>query len=91
VSPDVEVGPQRDARDAELAGRGWLRRFTGSPPRLTEVTELYETLGLEVLLDPLTAEELPDTCAGCTAAMSLFRVVYTRPRPDKGQQREGIN
>lgn len=77
-----EIGPQREARDAELAGDGWERRFTGGPPRLVEVTELYEALGWEVLLDDLSPEELPENCAGCSLALSFFQVVYTRPRSE---------
>lgn len=70
----------RSARDAELAAGGWTRRFIGAPPRLTEVSELYSTLGLEVLFDPVTEQELAEECAGCALAVSLFRVVYTRSK-----------
>ena len=68
----------RPKRDAELAAEGWERRFIGSPPRLGESVELYESLGLEVLSDPVTDEELADECAGCALALNLFRVLYTR-------------
>ncbi len=68
----------RPERDAELAAEGWERRFIGSPPRLGESVELYESLGLEVLSDPVTEQELADECAGCALALSLFRVLYTR-------------
>jgi len=43
--------------------------------------ELYESLGLEVRLEPLTDEELAEECAGCTLALALFRVLYTRRSP----------
>lgn len=68
----------RPARDAELSESGWERRFIGAPPRLTEVSELYASLGLEVLLDAVTDQELEEECAGCALALTLFRVVYTR-------------
>ena len=68
----------RPERDAELAVEGWERRFIGAPPRLGEAVELYESLGLEVLSDPVTDKELADECAGCTLALNLFRVLYTR-------------
>lgn len=68
----------RPERDAELAVEGWERRFIGAPPRLGEAVELYESLGLEVLSDPVTDEELADECAGCALALNLFRVLYTR-------------
>lgn len=79
-----EESALRVARDAELARSGWERRFTGAPPRLAEVRELYESLGLEVLLDPVSAEELPEGCGDCRLATSWFQVVYTR-RSDRAR------
>jgi hypothetical protein len=68
----------RRERDASLAAQGWVRRFTGAPPRLTELTELYETTGQEVHLDAVLPGELEPECEGCTLALSLFKVIYTR-------------
>jgi hypothetical protein len=76
--PDGDVPPVRLARDGELAADGWARRFTGSPPRLVEVKELYESTGQEVLLDDVLPGELAPECEGCTLALSLFKVIYTR-------------
>jgi len=84
--PLIDVVPEaRRRRDEELGSAGWLRRFTASPPRLIEIRELYESLGHEVLLDPLTPGELAAECEGCLLALSVFRVVYTRTAvPDAG-------
>jgi len=71
-------GERLRQRDAELAGEGWARRFVGGPPRLQEAKELYESLGLEVHMEPLRAEELHGRCGDCTLALTFFRVVYTR-------------
>ena len=80
--PQIDVVPEaRRRRDEELGGAGWLRRFTASPPRLIEIRELYESLGHEVLMDPLTPGELAAECEGCTLALSVFRVIYTRLPP----------
>ena len=68
----------RPRRDAELARDGWERRFVGSPPRLQDAIELYESLGLEVLSDPVSEEESREECAGCELALTFFRVLYTR-------------
>ncbi len=76
--PDGDVPEVRRTRDAELAAEGWTRRFTGSPPRLVELKELYETTGQEVLLDPVLPGELARECEGCTLALSMFKVIYTR-------------
>ena len=74
----------RRLRDEELAREGWERRFTGSPPRLVELKELYEATGQEVLLDPVLPGELARECEGCTLALTFFRVIYTRrPRAER--------
>ena len=71
-------GVSREARDAALASEGWVRRFVASPPRLRESRDLYESMGLEVHLDPITEAELREECAGCALALGFFRVIYTR-------------
>jgi succinylarginine dihydrolase len=70
-------------RESALLEQGWTRRFIDAPPRLTEVVELYRSLGFEVLLEPQAPEELKAECESCFVALSLFRVVYTRPAPGK--------
>lgn len=75
---DADVPEVRARRDDELAAEGWTRRFTGSPPRLSELTALYEELGYEVLLDPILPGELGGACVDCTLALTLFKVIYTR-------------
>jgi len=89
-SPDADVPQVRRARDQELASEGWVRRFTGSPPRLAEVRDLYASTGREVLLDDVLPGELAPECEGCTLALTLFKVVYTR-RPGAGPASEGAD
>lgn len=85
VGSDVhDVPAVRRARDAELAAAGWVRRFTGGPPRLTELTELYAATGQEVLMDPVLEGELATECEGCTLALALFKVIYTRRAAPEG-------
>ncbi len=67
-------------REGQLARAGWTRRFIAGPPRLEEAVELYETLGYEVRLEPVSSEELREECEGCALAPALFRVIYTRRR-----------
>lgn len=76
----VVTGIRRAGRDADLAREGWTRRFVGGPPGLKDQVALYESLGHEVMLDPLRPEELATACSGCALALALFRVVYTRSR-----------
>ncbi len=51
-------------RHRKLIEKGWIRRFTAEEPRLSEMKELYESLGLEVLVTSATPEEAQE-CASC--------------------------
>ncbi len=61
----------------ELAG--WTRMTTIDEPRLGEMVELYRELGYEVLLRPVSREELGDGCLECYLAQpDRFRTIYVR-------------
>ena len=68
----------RTKSEEELLQEGWVRRFVAAPVRLKEAVALYESLGYEVHLEPLTPEELQAECEDCRLAVALFRVIYTR-------------
>jgi deoxyadenosine/deoxycytidine kinase len=65
----------------ELEAQGWVRRFTIEAERAAEYVELYESLGDEVRLEPVTPELLVSAeCTACIlAAREKYRVIYTRP------------
>jgi hypothetical protein len=73
-------------REEELARQGWEKRFLADEPRLSEMKELYESIGFEVLLEPLPPKEELAGCAesGCTACLDMdparYRTIYTRVR-----------
>ena len=75
-------------REEELLDQGWERRFLADEPRLSEMKEMYESIGFEVLLEPLPAKDELSHCAeaGCTACLDLdpgrYRIIYTRARED---------
>lgn len=71
--------PRRTKSEEALLAEGWKRQFVGAPPRLQEMVELYQSLGKEVHLEPVSPDELEDHCSGCQLAIYAFRVVYTRP------------
>ena len=79
---------RRSASDLQ----GWLRRTTIDEPRLSELVDLYEELGFEVVLRPPSPDELGAECSECYMAdPDRFRTIYTRPRghdspvpPDSG-------
>ena len=68
-------------REVDL--EGWTMRTTTDEPRLSELVELYEELGLEVMLRPVSQAELGDQCTECMMAdPERYRTIYTRPRSE---------
>jgi hypothetical protein len=64
-----------------LEAQGWIRQFTIEAERADEYVELYESLGNEVRVEPVTPDLLvSEGCAACImAARERYRVIYTRP------------
>ena len=80
----------RTKREDELIKAGWERRFIACEPRLSEMAEMYEEIGLEVHLEPLpTKEDMEkegtEACAdsGCTVCFDVdrerYRIIFTKP------------
>jgi hypothetical protein len=68
-------------RHEQLIKEGWTRRFIYDEPRLTEAQELYESMGLEVRLEPIIPDELEDGCDTCIrAAPERYKIIYTRSK-----------
>ena len=87
--------------DQELQKEGWTKQFFASGTRLREATELYESMELEVHLEPVRAEDLG--CQAChlpkpCETVDVSYVIYTRPRenteqkksPDKNRQKDEL-
>lgn len=67
-------------REEELTRQGWARQVTYDEPRLSEMAEIYQNIGLEVHLEPFHPEEEPG-CTGCMAAMpERYKTIYTRQK-----------
>ncbi len=71
----------------ELETQGWTRRNVACEPRLGESVNLYEELGLEVLLVPLLEDcagsEGESGCTSCIendADPDKYKVIYTKLR-----------
>ena len=73
---------EQESQVRELEAPGWTRQFTTEVERANEYVELYESLGNEVRLEPVTPELLvAEECAACIlAARDRYRVIYTRPK-----------
>ena len=69
-------------REEELTARGWQRQATYDEPRLSEMAEMYQEIGLEVHLEPFHPEDERD-CADCLAVVpGLYKTIYTRKREE---------
>lgn len=68
-------------RQEELALENWEKKTISDEPRLSEIVEMYEEIGFEVLLEPFNSEEEP----GCTDCMKVspekYKTIYTRKQP----------
>jgi hypothetical protein len=67
-------------RHRKLIGKGWIRRFTAEEPRLSEMKELYESLGFEVLVTSAMPEEAREctSCFGIPEFGNRYKTIYTR-------------
>lgn len=74
-----------------MKAQGWQKRFIASEPRLSEAVELYQSIGFDVLLEPLPDQEELDegecSTSGCTACFEAdkgrYRMVFTKAREKK--------
>ena len=67
-------------REEELIQQGWEKQDIYDEPRLSELFELYEEMGLEVHLEPFNPDE-ESVCTECmNATPEKFKTVYTRKR-----------
>ena len=77
-------GDKMGKREEELKKEGWERQFTYDEPRLSEAKELYESMGLEVHLEPATKEELGGECSECFGDdTGKYKTIYTRGKKGK--------
>ena len=69
-------------REEELRQHGWEKRTTYDEPRLSELVEIYEEMGFEVLLEPVHPEEE----TGCTECMKMdidrYKTIYVRKKEE---------
>ena len=68
-------------RQEELTRQGLKRQATYDEPRLSEMADMYEEIGLKVHLEPFHPDDEPG-CTGCMASMpELYKTIYTRKKP----------
>ncbi|MGC8603707.1 MAG: hypothetical protein ACP5VS_08480 [Desulfomonilaceae bacterium] len=66
----------------DLVSQGWERRFSAEDPRLTEMSEYYQSLGFETLVvDGVVGDET--ICRSCFDAPGFegrYKTLYTRTK-----------
>lgn len=66
--------------DPALIAEGWERRFIADAKRAQDAVEMYEELGHEVRIEPITLEELKEECHGCLLILKQLKAIYTRKK-----------
>lgn len=76
-----DLPQKKQSRENELKERGWIKQNTIGEPRLSEIAELYESLGYEVHLEPVVLSELDEECRKCyelEGEIGTVKTIYTR-------------
>ena len=61
--------------------QGWVRRFVIEARRAEEYVRLYESIGYDVVADPVRREQVDDRCDDCRVVLLLdYRTIYTREK-----------
>lgn len=71
---------RKETKKSQLEQEGWERRFTIEEYRVNEYLELYESLDLEVRVEPVVPGEM-EGCVECFKKdCEKYRIIYTRPK-----------
>ena len=74
--------------EEKLIKEGWQKQTTYDDPRLSEMAEMYQEIGLEIHLEPFNADN-ETGCAGCMQLMpDLFKTIYTRRKAGNGMMND---
>jgi len=75
------MSERKGLRAKELAKEGWVKQTTIGEPRLSEIVELYKSLGYEVRLEPVKLDELDEECRRCyESEVDRVKTVYVRKK-----------
>ena len=59
----------------------WVKRNITDEPRLSELVEMYKSLGFDVMIKDFKPEELSEDCSDCMAAYpERYKVIFTRKK-----------
>jgi len=72
---------KKKSKEEEMKEKGWIKQTTIGEPRLSEIVELYKSLGFEVRLKPVILEELDEECRRCYEdEIDKVKTVYVRKK-----------
>lgn len=70
--------------DPKLIAEGWVRRHLVDPARAKESTELYTSMGLEVMVRKLAPSDFGAKCQSCAESIcATYVIIYTRKKPSE--------
>jgi hypothetical protein len=72
---------RKGLREKKLEKEGWVKQTTIGEPRLSEIVELYESLGYEVCLESVKLDEMDEECRRCyESEIGEVKTVYVRKK-----------
>ncbi len=75
------MAERKGLREKELEKEGWVKQTTIGEPRLSEIVELYKSLGYEVRFEPVKLDELDEECRRCyESEIDEVKTVYVRKK-----------
>ena len=79
----MKLKDNNNSQKSQLEREGWVRKFTIEENRVNEYKELYESLGLEVLVKLVNPSEI-EGCKECfKVECEKYRTIYTRLKKDQ--------
>ncbi len=69
-------------REAELTLQGWEKQSTNDEPRLSELVEMYQEIGMDVHLEPFHPDEESECTECMKMAVEKYKTIYTQKKLD---------
>jgi hypothetical protein len=72
---------EKGLREKKLEKEGWFKQTTIGEPRLSEIVQLYKSLGYEIRLEPVKLDELDKECKRCyEGEIDEVKMVYIKKK-----------
>jgi len=75
------MAERKALKEKKLENESWVKQTTIGGPRLSEIVELYKSLGYDVRLEPVKLDELDEECRRCyESEIDEVKTVYIRKK-----------